>query len=121
MAYKCAKTGPFVLEKIITNDPTYLKLVFSDLNQVTNQKNTRQLSKGGRWPESFAIFLEEKANELLGKEVYVITSQTTREWDTTQWLSDIEPKEIGVSISYKDKAFFIASYSIGSPNLVPLP
>ena len=94
MAFKYAKTGPFILEKIITNDPTYLKLEFNDLNKVTNQKNIRQLSKGGRWPESFAVFLEEKANELLGKEVYVITSQTTKEWDTTKWLSDIESKKI---------------------------
>ena len=31
MAYKYAESGPFVLEKIITNDPTYLKLEFSDL------------------------------------------------------------------------------------------
>ena len=95
MAFKYAKTGPFILEKIITNNPTYLKLEFNDLNKVTNQKNIRQLSKGGRWPESFAIFLEEKANELLGKEVYVITSQTTREWDTTKWLSDIESRKDG--------------------------
>ena len=95
MAFKYAKTGPFILEKIITNDPTYLKLEFNDLNKVTNQKNIRQLSKGGRWPESFAIFLEEKANELLGKEVYVITSQTTKEWDTTKWLSDIESRKDG--------------------------
>ena len=90
MSYKYVQTGPFKLEKIITNDPYYLKLEFDDLNKVSNQKNIRKLSKGGRWPESFAVFLEEKANELLGKKVYVITSQTTKDWDTTQWLSDIE-------------------------------
>ena len=126
MAYKYAKTGPFVLEKIITNDPTYLKLEFNDLNKVTNQKNIRQLSKGGRWPESFAIFLEEKANELLGKEVYVITSQTTKEWDTTKWLSDIElvrtnniKKEIGTLLKAADgESILYDSLAFSNLNLI---
>ncbi len=34
--------------------------------------------------------LEEKAEKLINEEVYVITSQTTKEWSTEEWLSDIE-------------------------------
>ena len=60
MAYKCAKTGPFVLEKIITNDPTYLKLVFSDLNQVTNQKIQDNYQKVVAGPKVLLFFLKKK-------------------------------------------------------------
>jgi len=88
--YKFKKTGPFILEKIITDDDKFLKLEFNDLNTLTNNKNIRKLSKGGNWPQYFSKLLEEKAKKLIGEKVYVITSQTTGEWSTEEWLSDIE-------------------------------
>ena len=46
--------------------------------------------EGGAIKE-FAERLLEKATRLVGKSVYVVTSQTTKMWPTTEWLCDIEP------------------------------
>ena len=91
MQYRYVKTGPFTLEKIDNSDPFELRLKFSDVDKDTGVKNIRCLKKGGRWPKEFAERLLEKATRLVGKSVYVVTSQTTKMWPTTEWLCDIEP------------------------------
>ena len=75
-------TGPFILEFIDDTDCNYLKLIFSD-------GQCRLLAKGGKWPAYIAVNLEIKARGLLKKSVYVVTSQTTKQWDTTEWICDI--------------------------------
>jgi len=35
-----------------------------------------------------------KANELLNKSVFIKTSQTTKNWETTEWLCDIQAEQI---------------------------
>lgn len=77
-----AYTGPFVLERIDTDDDKYLKLTFSD-------GYIRKMAKGGKWPPYLAVQLHERAKGLQGEEVYVVTSQTTKEWDTRKWLCNI--------------------------------
>ena len=85
--YKFKLTGPFILEAIDNDDPEYLRLTFSD-------GKTRKLAKGGNWPPKYAVACFSKANDLLGKSVFIKTSQTTKDWDTTQWLCDIQAENI---------------------------
>lgn len=85
--YKFKITGPFVLTGINPDDPTYLKLTFSDGCE-------RKLAKGGKWPPEYAQACLEKAQTLLHKSVYIKTSQTTKEWETTKWLCDIQAELI---------------------------
>jgi hypothetical protein len=81
--YKFKVTGPFVLTGIDPTDPTYLRLTFDD-------GNTRKLAKGGRWPPEYAQACLAKATTLLNQSVYVKTSQTTKDWRTTEWLCDLQ-------------------------------
>lgn len=76
------KTGPFILECIDDTDEKYLKLHFND-------GCVRKLAKRGKWPAHIAVNLAIKANGMLKKSVYVVTSQTTDDWGTTEWLCDI--------------------------------
>jgi hypothetical protein len=75
-------SGPYILTCIDPTDDRYLRLTFSD-------GHSRELAKGGNWPPIFAIELLAKANTLVGKSVFIKTSQTTKPWDTTDWLCDI--------------------------------
>jgi hypothetical protein len=75
-------TGPFILEYIDNTDSNYLKLHFSD-------GRVRLIAKGGRWPSHVAANLALKAENLLNKSVYIVTSQTTKDWETREWLCDI--------------------------------
>lgn len=85
--YKFKVTGPFVLTNIDPDDPKYLLLTFGD-------GHTRKMAKGGKWPPEYAEACLEKAKGLLNKSVYIKTSQTTKNWDPTEWLCDIRPVEI---------------------------
>jgi hypothetical protein len=81
--YKFKTTGPFALTGVDESDSKYLLLTFND-------GFTRKLAKGGNWPPEYAVACLNKANELIGKEVFIKTSQTTKDWSTTQWLCDIQ-------------------------------
>jgi hypothetical protein len=85
--YKFKVTGPFILTDINNEDPKYLRLTFSD-------GETRKLAKGGRWPQEYAIACLAKAKTLYEKSVFIKTSQTTSDWNTTQWLCDIQAEHI---------------------------
>jgi hypothetical protein len=85
--YKFKVTGPFILTGIDNNDPKYLRLTFSD-------GETRKLAKGGNWPPEYAVACLAKANDLLEKSVFIKTSQTTRDWKSTEWLCDIQAEHI---------------------------
>ena len=37
--FKYAKTGPFVIEKVINDDPKFLKIQFDDISPKTGQKS----------------------------------------------------------------------------------
>ena len=91
--FKYVKTGPFVIEKIITDDPKFLKIQFDDINPKTGQKSVRKMSKQGNWPLHLVEMLSEKAATLLNKKVIVKTSHTTKAWDTTEWICDVETIE----------------------------
>jgi len=88
--FKYAKTGPFVIEKVISDDPNFLKIQFDDISPKTGQKSVRKMSKQGNWPMYLVEMLSEKATKLLNQKVIVKTSQTTKPWDTTEWLCDVE-------------------------------
>ena len=85
--YKFKVTGPFVLTDINPNDVKYLLLTFSD-------GHTRKLAKGGKWPPEYAQACLAKAKELLNKSVFIKTSQTTKNWETTDWLCDIQAEQL---------------------------
>jgi hypothetical protein len=85
--YKFKVTGPFVLTDIDLSDTRYLRLTFSD-------GHTRKFAKGGNWPSEYAQACLAKAEQLLGKSAFIKTSQTTRDWPTTEWLCDIQAEEI---------------------------
>jgi len=87
MKYKFKTTGPFVLTGIDETDPKYLLLQFDD-------GFTRKLSKGGNWPPEYAVACLKKAKDLKDKKVFIKTSQTTKNWDTTQWLCDIKAAHV---------------------------
>lgn len=87
MKYKFKTTGPFTLLDFDETNPRYLLLNFDD-------GFTRKLSKGGNWPPEYALACLEKARNLKGKSVYITTSQTTKAWDTTEWLCDIKDAHI---------------------------
>jgi hypothetical protein len=84
--YKFIVTGPFVLTEIDPDVPAYLLLTFGD-------GHTRKLAKGGKWPPEYSIALLAKAKRLLHQSVYIKTSQTTRNWEPTEWLCDIRLAE----------------------------
>ena len=81
--YRFKVTGPFVLTDIDSSDPTYLYLGFDD-------GHVRKLAKGGKWPPEYAEACLAKAQALLNQPVYIKTSQTTKLWETTEWLCDIQ-------------------------------
>lgn len=85
--YKFKVTGPFLLTGIDANDTRYLFLTFND-------GHTRKLAKGGRWPPEYAEACLLKATELLNKSVFIKTSQTTKNWATTEWLCDLQAEHI---------------------------
>lgn len=85
--YKFKVTGPFVLTGIDPDDDKYLRLTFSD-------GHTRKLAKAGNWPPEYAQACLAKATRLLNKSVFIKTSQTTRNWETTDWLCDIQAEQI---------------------------
>lgn len=87
MNFKFKTTGPFVLTGIDDTDPKYLRLTFND-------GFTRQLAKGGKWPPEYAVACLKKAEELKDKAVIIKTSQTTRDWKTTEWLCDLKAVQI---------------------------
>ena len=77
LEFKYAKTGPFVIEKVISDDPNFLKIQFDDISPKTGQKSVRKMSKKGNWPMYLVEMLSEKATKLLNQKVIVKTSQTT--------------------------------------------
>jgi hypothetical protein len=85
--YRFKVTGPFELTGIDNSDPRYLHLAFSD-------GHTRKLAKGGKWPPEYAETCLAKANQLLNNLVFIKTSQSTKDWDTTKWLCDIQAEAI---------------------------
>lgn len=85
--YKFKVTGPFILTGIDNEDSKYLQLTFSD-------GETRKLAKGGRWPPEYAVACLAKAKDLYEKSVFIKTSQTSRDWKTTEWLCDIQSEHI---------------------------
>lgn len=87
MEYKFKTTGPFVLTGIDETDPKYLLLTFDD-------GFTRKLAKGGNWPPEYAIACLKKAKDLKDQEVFIKTSQTTKDWNPTQWLCDIKATQV---------------------------
>lgn len=87
MKYKFKITGPFILEEIDPNDPKYLLLKFSD-------NFTRKMAKSGNWPTEYAETLLNKAKLLQNQSVYIKTSQTSRPWETTEWMCDLYPEHI---------------------------
>jgi hypothetical protein len=87
MKYKFKTTGSFVLLDYDDSNNRYLLLKFDD-------GFTRKLSKGGNWPPEYALACLEKAKNLKGKSVYITTSQTTKAWETTEWLCDIKDAHI---------------------------
>ena len=42
LEFKYAKTGPFVIEKVISDDPNFLKIQFDDISPKTGQKSVRK-------------------------------------------------------------------------------
>lgn len=70
-------------------DPKYLRLTFND-------GETRKMAKGGRWPPEYAVACLGKANDLFQKSVFIKTSQTTSDWETTKWLCDIQAEQLVV-------------------------
>jgi hypothetical protein len=84
--YKFKVTGPFVLTAINPDgeDPKYLRLAFDDGHP------PRKMAKGGNWPPEYAQACLAKAEALLGQPVYIKTTQTTKNWPTTEWLCDIQ-------------------------------
>lgn len=87
MRYKFRTTGPFVLTGIDETDPKYLLLTFDD-------GITRKLAKGGNWPPEYAVACLKKAKDLKGRKVFIKTSQTTKDWEPTQWLCDIKAAQV---------------------------
>lgn len=87
MKYKFLITGPLTLEDIDNNDNLYLKLKFSD-------GFTRKLAKSGNWPSEFADNLYNKAKGLINQSVYIKTSQTTKNWDTKEWMCDLHLQSV---------------------------
>lgn len=87
MQYKFKTTGPFVLTAINEADPKYLLLTFDD-------GFTRRLAKGGNWPPEYAVACLKKAKSLEGQQVFIKTSQTTKDWSPTQWLCDIKAVQV---------------------------
>lgn len=87
MRYKFRTTGPFVLTGIDETDPKYLLLTFDD-------GFTRKLAKGGNWPPEYAVACLKKAKDLKGQKVFIKTSQTTKDWNPTQWLCDIKAAQV---------------------------
>ncbi|MFN7756599.1 MAG: hypothetical protein ACK5RP_03965 [Betaproteobacteria bacterium] len=85
--YKFKVTGPFQLTDIDNTNARYLLLTFSD-------GYTRKLAKSGNWPPEYAEALLEKSIRLKNQSVYIKTSQTTKEWETTEWLCDIRLAEV---------------------------
>lgn len=85
--YKFKTTGPFILTDIDASDARYLRLKFSD-------GYTRKMAKGGNWPPEYAEACMLKAKALLSKSVFIKTSQTTRDWDTREWLCDIQAEDV---------------------------
>lgn len=84
------RTGPFKIEEVISNNPNWLIVKFSDIDPKTGKNSQRKMKKGGQWPQHLAEILEEKAQNLLGEEVIVVTSQTTKDWPTTEYFCDVE-------------------------------
>ena len=87
MKYKFQITGPFILNSINNEDEKYLKLMFDDGFE-------RKLSKGGNWPPEYAQNLLQKAQALINQTVYIKTSQTTKNWDSKEWMCDIHPQAL---------------------------
>ena len=90
MEIKHVRTGPFKIVKIVESDPRYLIVQFDDINPSTNKPSQRKMSRGGNWPSYLADLVQEKVQDLLGELVYVITSQTTKNWSTFDWFCDVE-------------------------------
>ncbi len=82
MEYKFLITGPLTLLDIDNEHDSYLKLKFSD-------GYTRKMSKGRNWPPEYADALFKKAKDLINQSVYIKTSQTTKEWNTKEWMCDL--------------------------------
>jgi hypothetical protein len=85
--YKIKVTGPFVLTDVDETHPKYLLLTFND-------GLTRKMSKGGNWPPEYAETCLAKARNLLQQSVYIKTSQTTKNWETTEWLCDVKAEHL---------------------------
>jgi hypothetical protein len=102
MQYKFLITGPFVLTSIDNEDANYLKLKFDDGCE-------RKLSKGGSWPPEYAQNLLGKALALKDQSVYIKTSQTTKNWDSKEWMCDIHAQALAekrtqLAVDLKPKA-----------------
>ena len=87
MKYKFLITGPFILNSINNEDAKYLKLKFDDGFE-------RKLSKGESWPPEYAQNLLDKALALINQSVYIKTSQTTKNWDSKEWMCDMHAQAI---------------------------
>ena len=90
MRFSHVKTGPFKIERVITDNPKYLIVEFDDIDPKTGRKSLRKMAKGGEWPSHLAELLREKTESLINENVIVVTSQTTAPWSTNEWFCDVE-------------------------------
>ncbi len=60
MRFSHVKTGPFKIERVITDNPKYLIVEFDDIDPKTGRKSLRKMAKGGEWPSHLAELLREK-------------------------------------------------------------
>ena len=60
----------------------------SDYIIITNSRGEQRKMSRGRYKES-ADAVYEKAQDMIGKEVSIQTSQNTGPWDSDTWFSDI--------------------------------
>lgn len=94
MKFLRLRTGPFTIKKVISNHPDYLIVQFDDIDPKTGQQSKRKMKKGGEWPFYLSEILKEKSENLLNEKVIVVTSQSTKEWPTTEWFCDVEPTRL---------------------------
>jgi hypothetical protein len=90
MNFSHVKTGPFKIERVITDNPKYLIVEFDDIDPNTGRKSLRKMAKGDEWPSYLAELIREKAEGLINENVIVVTSQTTAPWPTNEWFCDVE-------------------------------
>lgn len=113
------RTGPFIIEDVITDNPDWLIVKFNDIDPETGEKSERKMKRGGQWPQYLSEILEEKTQNLIREEVVVVTSQTTKNWPTTKYFCDVETtSEYSIKNDIADKIVAADGKSDLKSNLV---